>query len=326
MSIKNQIIALFKEHHDLTVREIVDRLEVTKQSVHLVLNKLTADGVVRKSGKAPKTLYRWVEKKEGTTKKILLSDVENEILDKEFLLITETGEMLIGLQGFQEWCVRRKQPTQKTIAEFIETVAKYKLYKNSDGLISGLDKLKNTEGFTQVCLDELYYLDFYAIERFGKTRLGTLLHYAKQGQNRMLMKLMLQEIEGRVQHLVESQKIDAVVFVPPTIRRELQFMKFMQQKLSLKIPIVEVKKVSGIIPVPQKSLNKIEERINNARETFAVTDLNRYKKVLMIDDAVGSGATMNEIACKLKNKHVAVEVIGLAFTGSFKGFDVITDV
>jgi predicted amidophosphoribosyltransferase len=46
----------------------------------------------------------------------------------------------------------------------------------------------------------------------------------------------------------------------------------------------------------------------------------------MIDDAVGSGATMNEIAKKLKSKNVASSVIGIAITGSFKGFDVITDV
>ena len=46
----------------------------------------------------------------------------------------------------------------------------------------------------------------------------------------------------------------------------------------------------------------------------------------MLDDAVGSGATLNETACKLKMKKLAAEVIGFAVIGSFKGFDVIQEV
>ena len=51
-----------------------------------------------------------------------------------------------------------------------------------------------------------------------------------------------------------------------------------------------------------------------------------FKKVLLIDDAVGSGATLNETSLKLKEKELAKKVIGLAITGSFKGFDVIQEV
>lgn len=49
--------------------------------------------------------------------------------------------------------------------------------------------------------------------------------------------------------------------------------------------------------------------------------------MLLIDDAVGSGATMNEIAKQIKNINlVSGEIIGLSITGSFKGFDVISEV
>jgi hypothetical protein len=40
---------------------------------------------------------------------------------------------------------------------------------------------------------------------------------------------------------------------------------------------------------------------------------------------VGSGATMNEIALKLKDQYLAKEVFGLAITGSYKGFEVISE-
>ena len=73
-------------------------------------------------------------------------------------------------------------------------------------------------------------------------------------------------------------------------------------------------------------MNKIEERIINAQNTFAVNDVVKYKHILLIDDAVGSGATLNQIADKLKQKGIAAKVTGLAIVGSFKGFDVATDV
>jgi hypothetical protein len=41
---------------------------------------------------------------------------------------------------------------------------------------------------------------------------------------------------------------------------------------------------------------------------------------------VGSGATINETAVKLKFKQTSVNVSGLAITGSFKGFDVIQEI
>jgi predicted amidophosphoribosyltransferase len=78
--------------------------------------------------------------------------------------------------------------------------------------------------------------------------------------------------------------------------------------------------------VPQKILNKLEDRVQNAKGTISVSDSIKYNKILLIDDAVGSGATLNETAKKIKDIKIAKKVIGLAITGSFKGFDVISEV
>ena len=48
--------------------------------------------------------------------------------------------------------------------------------------------------------------------------------------------------------------------------------------------------------------------------------------MLLIDDAVGSGATLNQTACKIKERNVSKKVIGLSIIGSAKGFDVISEV
>ena len=57
-----------------------------------------------------------------------------------------------------------------------------------------------------------------------------------------------------------------------------------------------------------------------------VTETNSFNNVLLIDDAVGSGSTLNEIAHQMKKKKIAKHITGLALTGSFKGFEVISEV
>jgi len=214
---------------------------------------------------------------------------------------------------------------KKTNKFLIKTKKKYEPYYNQDRIIDGMEKLRNTKGYEEIFLDGVFYLDFYAIERFGKTRLGTLLHYAKQGQNKFLMQKIIGEIKPKLEKMLKTAAFGAVGYVPPTIRREVQIMKYLETHLKINLPKINIQKISGIIPVPQKSLSKLEERIVNAENTFAVSETVKYNHVLLIDDAVGSGSTLNQIAGKLKQKGIAKKVTGMAVVRSFKGFDVVKD-
>jgi len=73
-------------------------------------------------------------------------------------------------------------------------------------------------------------------------------------------------------------------------------------------------------------LNKLDDRVENAGKTIILTENIKYKNVLLVDDAVGSGATMNEVARQIKDKKIAKKVVGVAITGSFRGFEVISEV
>ncbi len=329
MTIKEKILDLFKSTPELTVSEIVNITGASKQMIHIALKQLLDAQLVVKLGSVPKTVYRLIKDKAKESLSLVHSNFKEEELQfliDNFIVVTDMGDLIEGLEAFSYWCKQRNLPLEKTVAEFILTKKKYAGYYNKEGIIDGTDKLINTKEYEKIWLDKLFYLDFYAIERFGKTRLGTLLHYAKQGQNKFLMKIMMNEVGETIKKFISNNKIDAVAFVPPTVRREVQIMKFIQQTLNLNIPIIAVKKISGIIPIPQKSLSKMNERIRNAENTFAVTDTRNFEHVLLIDDAVGSGSTLNQIAEKIKNKKVGAKVTGLAIVGSFKGFDVITDV
>lgn len=327
MTAKEKILQLFESSNELTIKEMVDKLAISKQMAHIAVNQLRQESRLEKLGSPPKTIYRLVTSP-GSKPTVLphLTDHEKTFLDANFMAVTETGNLLRGIEAFDYWCKQRKQPVEKTLAEYIATKKKYAAYYDPSGMVNGMEKLLNTKGYDAIWLDELYYLDFYAIERFGKTLLGTLLHYAKQGQNKFLMRIMMDTISQRIRQFLQSIEADAIGFVPPTIRREVQLMKFIQTQLNIPLPVVEIKKISGIIPVPQKSLSKLEERIRNAENTFAVTDRRSFNHVVLIDDAVGSGSTLNQIAAKLKQKGVAKRITGLAIVGSFKGFDVITDI
>ncbi|GGB24562.1 winged helix-turn-helix transcriptional regulator [Puia dinghuensis] len=329
MTAHDKILQLFQESNELTVKEIVDHLGISKQMVHIAINRLRDENRLQRLGSPPKTVYRYISDPNQVEEAPIpyqLPDNENEFLTHNFSAVTETGNLLEGIDAFAYWCRQRKLPVQKTLNEFLDTKKKYASYYDDDGMINGMEKLKNTKGYDKIWLDGLYYLDFYAIERFGKTRLGTLIHYAKQGQNKFLMRLMMDSIGERIKNFVRTHDADAVGFVPPTIRREVQLMKVIQAQLNIALPVAEIKKISGIIPVPQKSLSKLDERIRNADNTFAVTDRRSFRHVVLIDDAVGSGSTLNQIAAKMRTKNVAEKITGLAVVGSFKGFDVITDI
>jgi DNA-binding transcriptional regulator GbsR (MarR family) len=327
MKIKVQIITALTEKGDLSVKEIVDILDVSKQGVHVALKQLLDENLISKFGRTPKTIYRlFIQKESFKSDFNNISQKKQSFLSDNFLLISEIGHMMDGLEGFERWCRSRKLPLEKTIEEFMITKKKYEEYYDLNGIINGKEKLLNTKGYDKIFLDEVFYLDFYAIERFGKTKLGTLLHYAKQGQNKFLMKILLKEMKPKLDILLKTNNFDAVGFVPPTIRREVQLMKYLETHLKIDLPKIIIKKISGIIPVPQKSLSKLEERISNAENTFAISETVKYKHILLIDDAIGSGSTLNQIAGKIKQKGIAAKISGLAIVGSFKGFDVVTDV
>lgn len=186
-------------------------------------------------------------------------------------------------------------------------------------------KLQST--FDEVALDEVFYVDFYSVEVFGKTKLGQLLLFAKQSQDIKLMNQLIDDIKPNIDSLIKRYSIDGVAFIPPTVKREHQLMRQLEKRLALNVRTVSLTKVRTPVVVPQKALTKLKDRVTNARETIIIDESRKYSNILLIDDAVGSGATLNEVAKKIRQKDICKgKIIGLAITGSVKGFDVISEV
>ena len=317
-----KIIEYMGKKGQVTASDLADYLGISRQAVHRQINKLLNDRVVHKIGKPPKVFYLLAEERKQIDTVHLEPELK-KLIDGNFLAITPSGEREEGFKGFVYWCNKQKLPIGKTALEYEKTVKKYLAYKK-DGLIDGMYKMKHT--FDHVYIDKVFYLDFYSVERFGKTKLGQMLLYAKQSQDRNLIRELIVRIKPQIISLLGQFKIDAVGYIPPTVKREIQLMKELERQLNLPVPTVNLVKIKTPVAVPQKTLNKLEDRVENAKNTIIVDDVKEYKRILLLDDALGSGATLNETARKIKNQNLAKTIIGLAITGSFSGFEVISEV
>ena len=306
-----------------TAKELADYLGISRQALYKHLAKLLSSGELAKAGRSPKVFYHLKAKKIWTSRP-QINSADEQIINENYLLISADGQRLQGLEGFVYWCGKNNLDVVKTAPQYAATLKKFNSYKKQ-GLINGLPKLKNT--FGKVFLDKLFYLDFYSIERFGKTKLGQLLLYAKQAQNKQLIKELVLEVKPKIEAVIKKYNIQAIGFIPPTVRREVQFMKELQNNLSLAVPVIGLTKIKTTVAVPQKSLGKLQDRVENAAATIFLEEKRSFKNIMLIDDAVGSGSTLNETAKKIKLQKICTgNLIGLAITGSFKGFDVISEV
>ena len=332
METSQKILDYIAKNNQASGKELVDYLgDITPRAVRKQLKNLLENGKLRKIGRPPKVFYLLslvaadsLKIKEGVAVKIA-GEKDRRIIDERYLFITPDGEMRYGRDGFKEWCEKTKQNPVKTGREYVATLNKYDAFTKG-GLIDGMGKTKNTF-HKEVFLDRLFYFDFYSIERFGKTKIGQILLHSKNSQDKKLIKILVDEIRPKAMSLIEKYSVDGALFIPPTIKREVQFMKELEKNLKLSIKTLSVAKVKTPVTVAQKTLSKLDDRIENARKTIVVEDGGIYENIILIDDAVGSGSTLNETAAQIKKRGLCRgKIIGLAIVGSFKGFDVISEV
>lgn len=103
-------------------------------------------------------------------------------------------------------------------------------------------------------------------------------------------------------------------------------MDLLEKELKLDLPKIKIEKIIYDTPVQQKTLKSKSDRVENASKTFYIPEQARFDKVMLIDDFIGSGATINQIAEVMKEKNIAKSILGLGLTGSFNGFEVINQV
>jgi predicted amidophosphoribosyltransferase len=322
---KDKILEIARARAGVRPHELARDLGVSLVTVHKQLKRLVEEGLLEKRGKPPQVIYLPATTPSRSIPHSLPQKYTQEIED-HFSYFTPTGEELCGTQGFITFLQRtnQAQDIEARAEEYTKILSTAESFRDSTGLIDGTKKLQDT--FAECFLARLYYSDFYSLPKYGKTQLGQFLLHGKSGQNVKLIAAIAERTKRDVQTILDRHKIEAIAFAPHSIPRKTPFLKEYRRLLGLQLPEIRlIKAFQGDVPIAQKSLSKLSERIENARQTNFVADTTiPYKRILIIDDALGSGATINEIAAKLKRD--SREIYGYAIVGSYKGFEVIQEV
>lgn len=316
------LLEIISENGESTPKELSELTGMSRQYLHRQLNQLTEKGLVRKIGSSPITYYQAAKvEEENKTLGVQLFDSLRQIIEDNFVQITVLGELLMGLDAFTYYCQRKKLPIQDTALSYEMIFKGHQRYKFTHRCIDGTEILQRVMGFGQAHINQLLFLDYDKLEGFGQTRLGYLLHFSKISQHRKLIKHFIALIKPRVEKLIQQLQVEAVAFIPPAEKREFQLMRELAMELSFNLPIVKLIKVQGNIIMPQKMLTNLADRIENARSSIVPVEKRQFRSLLLIDDHVVSGASLNETAAKLKQRNIAKVVYGLGIVGTRKAYE-----
>jgi DNA-binding MarR family transcriptional regulator len=310
---KQSIVDYIYNNPQSSVVRLVDQFLISKQAMHKHLKELIELNLIQKNGSPPSVYYSINTHKART----LESSSENQIL-KDFVIITPIGEKLTGQVAFENWCSDRSYNIDQYLQTYQKITSGYQQYYNEENLIDSTAKIQNT--FKEGCkVDKCYYASFSTFEIFGKTGIYAQMLYAKQSGSRKNMLELFPSFTNKIKTLIDSNKITAIGFVPPTVPRKVQLMKELEKYLKIEFPKVIIKKISNQYLVPQKTLSKPIERKQNAEATFLVESVPNVSNILLIDDFVGSGSSFNSIATKIKLQNPGCKIFCFAISGTPNG-------
>lgn len=320
-----EVLEVIKLHAPITLKNLSEQLAISKKNLYIHIHKLLSEEKIEKIGTPPKVYYFL----KTSQNKPILKTKSDLIIENNYIFVDANGEMKRGLAAFDFWCDKNNLDLNANKKEYIKSINETERLRGKDThLLSGIKSIFSN-GKSEINLDNIYFSDFYTLGHFGKTKLGQLIYLAKPTGNIKLIKEIIGIIQIDFKRLLKKYNFKYVAFIPPTIVRKVQFNDVLRDNLKLKLIEIKLDKIIIENRIAQKTLRKLEDRIRNARTTIAIK--NFYKidgNVLLIDDVTGSGATLNEVAKKIKvyaiNKDI--KVIGYTIVGSKKGFDVISEV
>jgi len=331
-----QILDLFENNDFLWASEISNLLWKSRTIVHKYLKELVIQKKLKKVWKWPLVKYKLVNSKSLKIEwhSCLIWDDyvpnfnDQKILENMFYKFSADWEIFSWFQGIKKWCKIRWLNLEEKIDNYISINKHIESLQNECWLLDA----KNSfwKHFQNIYLDWVYYADQYKRMEFWRWKLAEMTFYAKQSQNKALIKDSIKEIYLKLECIIRKEWFDAIAITPWSIDRRNQLLGLLNNELkNMWLPFVNIiKYYKNGIPIPQKSLKTREQRIKNARNTIFIDDINckKYKKVFLIDDFVWSWSTLNETASKLKDEWVD-EVIWFAFVWNMNlDYEVINEV
>ena len=318
------IIIDFLEKKDYSPSDLEKASGISRTLIHRYLKDLCEDGYIERIGSAPKSSYHFLRRPPII--------IKSPLIKKQFIFKDSTGKVHTGIEAFMMWSENalKKYTLQEKVSMYEKSMQELSSMKNASGVFPLDAKLEefHTKTGEGIYIESLSSAFLYSLHGFGRTREATLLDIAKEGSERnmkfgnQLLTYFLSVLFEYLQH----HHFDAVAFIPPSASRKVQIISLLRERFSnmSSIPIIGVRKKHGEVTQQQKHLKGIMERLENANRTLYISPTEGpYETVLLIDDLIGSCATINQVAKKFVTSGIAKNVHGIGIIGIKSGFEVV---
>ena len=329
-----QVFELIKiqSENGITTSQIASKLQISSQSASYHLKNLLEQNKVIKEGRHPNIFYHINSEYKDIARET--PTLTGEALTDDFGFLDPVGNYLEGEIAFNSWQkfqYKGNLPKEDLINKF--ALERSQIPRDKNGLIHA-NKTIDTNFENQRAITNLYLLDIYSLPIFGRSKLALLGFQAKQSKNKLLANKLFDNIIPKIRELINQNDYDYIAFIPPSIKREFQLIYALEREINPGKPKIKIiKYFSSGNSVQQKSLKTLLERKTNAQKTFRIASRDDFKTnkkaltCLLIDDFVGSGASLNIVATKIKSVYPDIKIIdAVAIAGNIaKDFPVIKE-
>ena len=149
----------------------------------------------------------------------------------------------------------------------------------------------------------MYYNDYFR----------DMIYELKYKRKKYVATAIYSIIRSQVEFVVESKKVEYIICVP-TSKERIRDRGFDQVKLifeKFNYPFLKIKKIKNTKKMSK--LSKSYQKNLNILQSFDVKNLNLSNKtVLIVDDIITTGATVNEIKKCLEKEYKGIKVLFLS--------------
>jgi len=319
------ILGYIRNHAPVTAKQIAEYFDIYSTITHRHLKDLIEQWHIEKRWTPPKVYYF-----PSTAKTWPTWTDDDDFLDAHFLVYDKTGRELIGKDGFAQRCHDRWLNFYKTLASYKELIHDIDNKRDDLWYIDATSRFRKQ--FDEIYIDGLRLLEVNQLKQFGKSKLGNLTYYAKQSQSLRLTKQVVELTKDKIHRFIKKHNIDGFCYAPPSLTRSPQLMDELEKGYnlaSLWLKRIGLTKIfASDVKIPQKSIKGNKDRIANANNTiYLEPEQPKVKNLLLIDDFIASGATINISAKKIRDKWLADKIyaIGLLWNIDFD-YEVINEV
>lgn len=311
-----QLQAVILDNPGINISKIASMLWVSTRTAIRGTSTLISQWLIEKKWNVPQVQYYPIDTSVIKKKQVHFDKDIVRLLEQERYQISRKWVELVWVDGFIQWCEDRKLDPIPAVDRWIWHIR----YMDSITSIYGIDATHKLIDYPDSHLTKLLYGSIYALPEFGKTKYGTWMELAKTYPSIKIFDKIFSYVNPIINQIILKYNIQALCFVQPTAQRKMQIMHYAEKVIFKDTPRISIQKTPWYFPA-QKTLSKREDRIANAKASFEIIDqqIDTYENILIIDDAVWSGATLVEIANKLLKIWNIKNIIWFSMVGTANG-------